>query len=197
MKTIDEFKAHQFQIVLILLEANQNIKDIEVISDLLEDTNPAFQHRYNQIFNRIGAGIWSHLILQLGILSEKDGSYSLRKFLNKMMNDYNSSEWKDRIEKSELLSEIGLLSDEVLNKQEIQLKMIRDEHYAHLDANRKPYEISTDEIKKVVAFYGDIINRISKKILGTEHEIKTYQIQKYKDLILDLKEFTKIKYGNY
>lgn len=197
MKTISEFKSYQSQIVVIILNANQDIKDIEVISELLEDASPAFQNRYNQIFARIIEGIWNHLILQLGILSEKDGSYSLRKFLNKMLNDYNSSEWQHRIEKSELQAIINLLSNEVLINQEEQLKLIRDKHYAHLDVNRKAYQISTIEIQEMLTFYEDIINRISGKILETTHKFEYVQIQKYENLILDLKEFSKVKYGHY
>ncbi|MDP2385195.1 MAG: hypothetical protein Q8M29_02375 [Bacteroidota bacterium] len=194
MQTLEELKRQQQQIIQIILDANQDITDIEAIVDSLENTDEVFEYRYNGVFDRVLGGLWNHLVLQVCILSDKTEHYSIPKLLNKMVENYKTAEWGGKVNKNELNEYLDLLNaTEFVNEIE-RIKGVRDKHYAHLDRNRENYSLSIEEIKKVIGEYEKVMNELSVKTFGTQHGFKRVTYAKYENIIMDLMEYNKGKW---
>lgn len=182
MKTIEEFRYEINQVENILLTIILLREDYKFFFNQSKELIESVLVTYRKI-SRIKLATLRYLNLEILILLDKRESHGLKKFLNKMINNYSSSEWKSKISLREL-EELNNEIDDIIESETFKkMKILRDKHLAHKDLDRDKYSFvwTPHEIIDLTKRCEIIINTLKSKVLNTQTFF----------------EFDKISIGNY
>ena len=130
--------------------------------------------------------MWYTLTIDLNkLLVNNDGQkYNLHKLLNKLVNNYARSDWRNNIELDDLRTLQAKLSGVEMDDMVDRLKTLRDRNYAHRDRPKiqikeetlenEEVEIKEDinpiltlgEYKQLIEVARDIYNSLNNKIFN-------------------------------
>jgi len=80
-------------------------------------------------------------VLQLSkIFGGKNDDFSLRKLLNKLLNEHRGSPWSDKLALTTIKEWIAELEADPIAQSAKRLSDMRDKHFAHSDRNAPPIE---------------------------------------------------------
>jgi hypothetical protein len=201
MKTIEEFKYEINQVENILLTIILLREDYKFFFNQSNELIESVFVPYRKI-SRIKLATLRYLNLEILILLDKREAHSLKKFINKMINNYSLSEWRSKISLDEL-KELNNEIDDITESETFQkMKILRDKHLAHKDLDRDHYSIEWTpyEIIDLTKRCEIIINKLKSRIINTQtfFEFDNISIGNYmfKDL-LRLKQLEKAIFEAY
>ena len=169
MRSLIELKVEIEKMISLWYSAETYFKDNMYL--LKPDTTEEKVVAENDLFikrTRYALGVMS--VLQINKLFGGDNDdFSLKKFLNKLLNNHRNSEWKSKVS-------IDLIKEwqKELNEQTItdcikKVNGLRDQYYAHSDRNPEPFEnliVKSEEMKKLLKFCKDILLKISVDVFN-------------------------------
>ena len=130
---------------------------------------PIVYSTYYLFIERIFHGVTVALILDLSKLFDKREKFSLEKFRNKILDNYENSELNSHLSKSEVETLFGSFEKEEINNLLEKLKSTRDKYYAHLDRTRPDFseiQINSSETGKLIAIVENLLKTIELKFFG-------------------------------
>lgn len=117
---------------------------------------------------RYALGVMS--VLQLYKLYGGDNDdFSIKKFLNKLLNTHKNSEWKEKIPLNSIKSWQTELQEQTMAENITKVKGLRDQYYAHSDRNPEAFEklvMKSDEMRKLLKFCEDVLLKISVDVFN-------------------------------
>lgn len=169
MKTLAELKEEIGKMISISYSAetyfndNMYLLNPDTIEEKVVAQNDLFIKR-----SRYALGVMS--VLQINKLFGGDNDdYSLKKFLNKLLNNHRNSEWKDRLSLGLIKEWQNKLSEQTMVDSIKRVNGLRDQYFAHSDRNPVEFEtlvLKSEEMKTLLKFCNDVLLKISVDVFN-------------------------------
>lgn len=193
MKSKEDLKSEIKKRHLIHFKANLFFIDSKYLNAPASDKEKNVADK-SSFIRKVRYAYWVLSVLELcKIYGKSNDHYSMEKLINKLWNNYSSSDWNTLLSKEDIVR-----IRENYNRQEIQtiikkLRGLRDEYYAHLDRNPKKtisdYTPNYIEVETLLKLHESFLKEISLKVFKTEIQFKNPSFGSADGILHNLAEY--------
>ena len=190
MISIDDFRKEVEQIDQILFTIILLSEDYNYFFNQSEELIEKVLIPYKKII-RIKLATLRYLNLELITILDEDETHSIKKFLNKLINNYSHSEWKSKVSLLGLCEIEEQINNILKSETYLKMKILRNKHLAHKDRKRNEYlvEWTPFEIIEIAKQCESIMNMLKLKILNEQTFYDFSSIEIGNNLFTDLLKF--------
>jgi len=149
--------------------------------------------------NKTMYSFWVISVLEMyKLYGGRSDKFKMKTLLDKLLSNYQNSEWSETLKEEEILEWKGKLTSEEYDNIAEKVRTLRNKFYGHKDKDftENIWDVgpTIDEYEKLMDFTKEIIISIQQKVLGYDDaRFKRVSLGKANDILIQLAEYKEIK----
>jgi hypothetical protein len=138
---------------------------------------------------------WRLLIIELQKLYKEKESYSIKKLLNNLENNFRLIQWDTKIE-LQVIKDLQLKFEQKNIQESIKaLNILRTKFVAHIDADRHLFndEINTWQVELLIILGHEILSEVENSLTGETTYFNYFKFSGLESIVKKIKNLQEIK----